>query len=168
MSVSAPIFTTMTMAKNPHQEHIVRQNIHYHYTNIRPRHCLPYKNCFDRCNGWRRSWKRCFIFGAKIVVILSSEEDHDENWEAYLTLRFLLLKLRVEKMVRTSLLTFKDELTKGLRTIAKESFMFLFPSTARDRPQSLAHSLGPQTQVQRRPLMQTYSLWAIWLSMVWL
>lgn len=50
---------------------------------------------------------------------MSSEEDHDENWEAYLTLRFLLLKLRVEKMVRTSLLTFKDELTKGLRTIAK-------------------------------------------------
>jgi hypothetical protein len=36
--------------------------------------------------------------------------------------------------------------------------MFLFPSTARDRPQSLAHILGPQTQVQRRPLMQTYSL----------
>jgi hypothetical protein len=41
MSVSASIFTTMTLMKNRHQYHIMRQNIHHHYTNINqlPRIC---------------------------------------------------------------------------------------------------------------------------------
>lgn len=53
MSVSASIFTTMTLMKNRHQYNIMRQNIHHHYTNIYqlPRICSGrlYHMLIDRC-----------------------------------------------------------------------------------------------------------------------
>ena len=65
MSVSAPIFTTMTMAENPHQKHIVRRNIHHRYTNI---HQLPsgwlwrlYHIIIDYCAKNARQRRHCNI-----------------------------------------------------------------------------------------------------------